>query len=278
MSGRVLVLGGTAEARQLAGRLVAAGADVLSSLAGRVADPLLPPGEVRVGGFGGVAGLTAALAGGPRPVAVVVDATHPFAATMTAHAAAAAAATGTPLLRLHRPGWTAGPGDDWRWVDTLEQAAAAVAGYRCPFVTTGRQGLAAFARLTAPCLVRSVDPPAPPLPPRATVVLDRGPFTVAGERALMVAHGVDVVVTKDSGGPMTAAKLTAARELGVPVVLVRRPPLPPGVPVVTTVEEALAWLAREGTAALPEGPRRAASGTRTQGDDVAAHPPAPERM
>ncbi|SNS66457.1 precorrin-6A/cobalt-precorrin-6A reductase [Geodermatophilus pulveris] len=244
MTGRVLVLGGTAEARQLAARLVAAGADVLSSLAGRVADPPLPPGGVRVGGFGGVAGLTAALDGDPRPFAAVVDATHPFAATMTAHAAAAAAATGTPLLRLQRPGWTARPGDDWRWVDTLEQAAAAMTGHRCAFVTTGRQGLAAFAGLAAPCVVRSVDPPAPPLPPRATVVLDRGPFTVAGERALMVAHGVDVVVTKDSGGSMTAAKLTAARELGVPVVLVRRPPLPAGVPVVATVEEALAWLGR----------------------------------
>jgi precorrin-6A/cobalt-precorrin-6A reductase len=240
VTGRVLVLGGTSEARRLAERLVAGGVDVLSSLAGRVADPVLPPGEVRVGGFGGTAGLAAALDG----VAALVDATHPFAATMTAHAAAAAAATGTPLLRLQRPGWTAQPGDDWRWVDSLADAARAVAGSRVVLLTTGRQGLAAFAGLSAHCVVRSVDPPEPPLPARATVVLARGPFTVEDERALMTAHGVDAVVTKDSGGPMTAAKLTAARELGVPVVLVRRPPLPEGVPVAATVEEAAAWVLR----------------------------------
>jgi precorrin-6A/cobalt-precorrin-6A reductase len=235
----VLVLGGTGEARRLATALVEAGADVLSSLAGRVADPVLPPGRVRIGGFGGVEGLTQALA----EVDAVVDATHPFAAAMTANAAAAAAATGTPLLRLQRPGWTAGPGDDWRWVASLEEAAAAVAGREAVFLTTGRQGLAAFAGLTGAVLVRSVDPPEPPLPPRTTVVLARGPFTVEEETALMREHAVDVLVTKDSGGAMTAAKLTAARDLGVPVVLVRRPPLPPEVPVAATVENALDWLA-----------------------------------
>jgi precorrin-6A/cobalt-precorrin-6A reductase len=238
VTGRVLVLGGTGEARRLAERLVAEGVDVLSSLAGRVADPVLPPGAVRVGGFGGAGGLAAALDG----VAALVDATHPFAATMTGNAAAAAAATGTPLLRLQRPGWTARPGDDWRWVDSLPDAAAAVAGAGSVFVTTGRQGLAAFAGLRGRCLVRSVDPPDPPLPERATVVLARGPFTVEEELAVMRAHEVEVVVTKDSGGGMTAAKLTAARVLGIPVVLVRRPAVPPGVPVVATVEEALTWV------------------------------------
>ncbi|MGY1635665.1 cobalt-precorrin-6A reductase [Geodermatophilus sp. SYSU D00742] len=238
VTGRVLVLGGTGEARWLAERLVAEGVEVLSSLAGRVADPRLPPGEVRIGGFGGADGLAAALAG----VAAVVDATHPFAATMTAHAAAAAAATGTPLLRLQRPGWTAGPGDDWRWVESLDQAAAAVARYGSVFLTTGRQGLAAFAGLSGRCLVRAVEPPSPPLPGRVTVVLARGPFTVEEERTLMRRHDVEVLVTKDSGGGMTAAKLTAARELGLPVVVVRRPPVPSGVPLVATVEEALAWV------------------------------------
>jgi precorrin-6A/cobalt-precorrin-6A reductase len=177
---------------------------------------------------------------------------------MTTHAATAAAATGTPLLRLQRPGWTERPGDDWRWVDSLEQAATAVAGARSVLVTTGRQGLAAFAGLTAHCVVRSVDPPEPPLPARTTVVLARGPFRVEDERALMTAHRVDVVVTKDSGGPLTAAKLTAARELGVPVVLVRRPPLPEGVPVAATVEEAAAWVLRgwreDGTTRPPTTP------------------------
>jgi precorrin-6A/cobalt-precorrin-6A reductase len=236
----MLVLGGTGEARRLATALVERGVDVVSSLAGRVADPLLPPGAVRIGGFGGVAGLTAWLE--DRPVAAVVDATHPFAAGMTANAAVACDLTGIPLLRLQRPGWTPQPGDDWRWVDTLAEAAAVVAGFHSVFLTTGRQGLGAFAGLTARCLVRSVDPPEPPLPERTTVVLARGPFTVAEELALMRQHGVDVVVTKDSGGSMTAAKLTAARELGVPVVLVRRPPVPPGVPTVGTVDEALAWV------------------------------------
>jgi precorrin-6A/cobalt-precorrin-6A reductase len=240
VTGRVLLLGGTGEARRLAQRLLDDGVAVVSSLAGRVADPLLPPGEVRVGGFGGAVGLVAWLQ--ENPVDAVVDATHPFAAGMTANAAEACGLTGVPLLRLQRPGWTAQPGDDWRWVDSLPEAAAAVAGFGHVFVTTGRLGLAAFAGLDARCVVRSVDPPAPPLPARTTVVLARGPFTVDEERALMAEHGIEVVVTKDSGGHMTEAKLTAARELGIPVVLVRRPPVPPGVSVVATVEEAVAWV------------------------------------
>jgi precorrin-6A/cobalt-precorrin-6A reductase len=240
---RVLVLGGTGEGRQLASALVADGVDVVTSLAGRVADPVLPPGDVRVGGFGSAAGLAAWL--GVHPVTAVVDATHPFAATMTTSAVDACATVGRPLLRLHRPGWTEQPGDDWRWVDSLPQAAEAVAGFRSVFLTTGRQGLAAFAGLTGRCVVRSVDPPAPPLPGRATVVLARGPFTVEEELALMRRQEVDVLVTKDSGGAMTAAKLTAAREQQVPVVLVRRPPLPSGLAAVATVEEALGWLAAQ---------------------------------
>ena len=240
MTGRVLVLGGTGEARRLATALVADGVDVVSSLAGRVAEPVLPPGEVRVGGFGGAAGLTAWLQA--HPVQSLVDATHPFAATMTVSAAAAAEATGIPLLRLQRPGWSPQPGDDWRWVDTPAEAALTVAGFGSVFLTTGRRGLGAFAGLTGRCLVRSVDPPDPPLPERTTVVLARGPFAVSDELALMRQHAVDVVVTKDSGGGMTAAKLAAARRLGVPVVLIRRPPIPLGVPTVATVEEAVAWV------------------------------------
>jgi precorrin-6A/cobalt-precorrin-6A reductase len=243
VTGRVLILGGTGEARRLATALVDRGVDVLSSLAGRVADPLLPPGEVRIGGFGGATGLTAWLQA--HPVHSLVDATHPFAATMTASATEAAQATGVPLLRLQRPGWAAQPGDDWRWVDSLGEAAAAVAGFDAVFLTTGRLGLGTFAGLGGRCLVRSVDPPTPPLPERTTVVRARGPFTVEEELALMREHGIRVVVTKDSGGSMTAAKLTAARELGLPVVLVRRPPVPPGVPTVATVDEALAWVAAQ---------------------------------
>ena len=240
MTGQVLVLGGTGEARRLAAALVAEGVDVLSSLAGRVAEPVLPAGPVRVGGFGGADGLARWLAE-HRPVAVI-DATHPFAAQITASAATAAARHGVPLLRLQRPGWTPQPGDAWRFVDSSTEAAAAVAGYRSVFLTTGRQGVGAFADLPGRVLVRSVDPPDSPLPAGATLLLDRGPFHVADELALMREHAVDVVVTKDSGGQLTEAKLTAARELGIPVVLVRRPPLPDGVDVVATVEEAVAWL------------------------------------
>jgi precorrin-6A/cobalt-precorrin-6A reductase len=240
VTGRVLVLGGTGEARRLATALADEGVDVVSSLAGRVTDPLLPPGAVRIGGFGGAAGLTAWLQA--NPVRAVVDATHPFAATMTASAATAAALTGIPLLRVQRPGWVAEPGDCWRWVDSMEQAAAAVAGFGSVFLTTGRKSLGAFAGLNARCLVRSVDPPEPPLPEQTVVVLARGPFTVEEELALLREHAVDVLVTKDSGGGMTAAKLTAARALGIPVVVVRRPPVPDAVPVVATVEDALVWV------------------------------------
>ena len=194
-----------------------------------------------------------------------MDATHPFAETMTASAAAPRELAGVPLLRLQRPGWTAQPGDDWRWVDSLEDAAAAVAGFDRVFLTTGRQGLGAFAGLTAHCIVRSVDPPEPPLPARTTVVLERGPFSLDDERALLREHAVQVVVTKDSGGHMTEAKLAAARELGLPVVLVRRPPLPPGVPTVATVEEALAWL----SAPLSRGRSR---GVQTRAAVAAADP------
>jgi len=240
VSGQVLVLGGTGEARALAAALLAEGVDVLSSLAGRTADPVLPEGPVRVGGFGGAEGLADWLAE-HRPRAVV-DATHPFAAQITASAATAAAQHGTPLLRLQRPGWTPGPGDTWRHVDSSTAAADAVAGYASVFLTTGRQGIAAFAALPGRVLVRSVDPPDEPLPAGATLLLDRGPFSVADELALMREHAVDVVVTKDSGGQMTEAKLLAARELGIPVVLIRRPPLPAGVRTVATVAEALEWV------------------------------------
>jgi precorrin-6A/cobalt-precorrin-6A reductase len=235
----VLVLGGTGEARRLAERLAplrAAGTRVVSSLAGRVADPLLPDGEVRVGGFGGVDGLVEWLRA--NDVTSVVDATHPFAATMTGHAARATARLGLPLLVLRRPGWREEPGDRWTWVGSLPEAAAVLPGLgERVFLTTGRGDVAVFADSPLWFLVRSVDAPGPPLPRRCHVVLDRGPFAVDGELALLREHAIDVVVTKDSGGAMTAAKLTAARHLGLPVVIVRRPPPPDGADVVATVDE-----------------------------------------
>ena len=233
---RVLVLGGTTEARELADALATEpGVVVTTSLAGRTRDPRLPAGTVRTGGLGGVDGLAAACA----HVDLLVDATHPFAARMTEHAAAAAARTGTPLVVLRRPGWVEGPGDDWRRVPTTGAAAAACAAGRFGrvFLAIGRQGVGEFLDVDAWFLVRAIEAP-DVLPPRAELVLARGPFALDDERALLRRHRVDVVVAKDSGGA-TEGKLVAARELGVPVVLVDRPTLPHRVRVVEDVAGAL---------------------------------------
>jgi precorrin-6A/cobalt-precorrin-6A reductase len=257
----VLVLGGTAEARALAAGLAGGpGLRVISSLAGRVHNPALPEGEVRVGGFGGVDGL--ARWARAEKVAAVVDATHPFAETISAHAAAACAQTGLPLLRLLRPGWEAQVGDDWRDAPSLADAAAMLPalGTRV-FLTTGRQGLAAFAGLDRLWfLIRCVDPPSGPRPARREVLLARGPYTAEAELALMRRFAIDVLVTKNSGGPLTAGKLSAAKDLGIPVVMVRRPAAAaaPPVPASTapastasgtavpasaaTVDDAVSWV------------------------------------
>ncbi|GAB6901720.1 cobalt-precorrin-6A reductase [Kineosporia succinea] len=236
--GRVLILGGTGEGRELAAALTASGVSVVSSLAGRVSSPRLPPGDVRVGGFGGVTGLRGFLV--DEGISAVVDATHPFAERITANAAEAA--EGVPLLILSRPAWVAQPGDRWNGVPTLEAAADRVAGTDASsniMLTTGRQETAPFAPLPQRFWLRAVETPDGPLPRRCEVILDRGPFTLDGERELLA--GKDILVTKNSGGPMTAAKLTAARELGLEVVMVERPPLPEGVPVVHDVRSAVDW-------------------------------------
>jgi precorrin-6A/cobalt-precorrin-6A reductase len=241
----VLLLGGTAEGRRLASLLTAeAGVRVITSLAGRVADPILPDGEVRIGGFGGPAGLADWLRA--NDVDALVDATHPFAVGITGSAAEASRDSGVALLRLQRPGWLAGTGDQWLRVPSLPAAAQALTEMgergRRVFLTTGRQGLAAFAPLDGHWfLVRSVNPADPPLPRSMLALVDRGPYNVDGELALMRRHAIQVVVTKDSGGAMAAAKLTAARELGLPVVMVDRP-LQPEVPTVTTVSEVVDWV------------------------------------
>lgn len=234
----VLVLGGTGEARELAERLDGDGVRVISSLAGRVSRPALPVGEVRVGGFGGPEGLAAYLQ--TARITFVVDATHPFAARISASAAAAARATGVPLVRLQRPGWRTHPdADRWTWVADAAAARQAADGSRRPFLTTGRQSLPDFLAWTdRDVLARVVDPPEMTLPARWTVLLARGPYVRAAERDLMVAYRVDGLLTKDSGGPLTAAKLDAAADLGLPVVVIARPPPPSGVPLVPTAAAA----------------------------------------
>ena len=236
----ILILGGTAEARELAAALDARGAAVTSSLAGRVARPRLPVGGLRVGGFGGQQALACWLA--DHSVMAVVDATHPFAERISASAVTACAAADVPLLRLQRPGWSERSGDRWTWVDDLAAAAEAIGelGTRI-LLTTGRQGLSTFAPLHDPWfLVRCIDPPDPPLPPRHELMLDRGPYTVSGELALIDRHRIDVVVTKDSGGALTVAKLDAARERKLPVIVVQRPARPDSE-TVTDVAAASAW-------------------------------------
>ena len=233
----VLILGGTAEARELAGRLAGySGLRTVSSLAGRVRDPALPAGEVRIGGFGGAEGLAAWLTS--HDVAAVVDATHPFAQGISANAAAACARTGTPLVSVVRPAWTPGEDDRWHEVASVEDAAPKTAA-------AGRQGLAAFAAVEQTWfLIRCVDPPSGPLPQACEVILARGPYDAGAEQALMSSRRIDVLVTKNSGGEMTAGKLDAARELGLPVVMVRRPPLP-DVPRRASAGDAESWLLRQ---------------------------------
>jgi precorrin-6A/cobalt-precorrin-6A reductase len=239
---KVLVLGGTTEGRLLATSLAGVpGCSVISSLAGRVRAPLRLPGVVRVGGFGGVPGLSDFLTS--SSISTVVDATHPFASSISAHAVSACAATGVPLLVLRRPAWAPVDQDRWIPVPSLAAAASAVASFERVFLTTGRQGLSAFAPCPSWFLVRTVDPPSGMLPARMELLLDRGPFTLAGEVSLLRRWAVDVVVTKNSGG--FAPKLDAARSLGLPVIMVDRPPVVDDIaPVVSTVEDALAWLAK----------------------------------
>ena len=243
----ILVLGGTAEARELATLLDAAGMRFMSSLAGRVARPRLPVGAVHIGGFGGVPGLRSFLL--ENRVSAVVDATHPFAQGMTANAVAACTADGVPLLRLERPGWSDAPGaDTWEWVDGHDAAASAAARLgRHPFLTVGRQSLDHFVGSLGalPTLVRAVDEPAIDLPAGWTLVLSRGPYPLDDERALFAEHDVDVVVTKDSGGSYTWSKLQVAAERGAAVVIVRRGPSPAGVEVVSDPQAAADWAASQ---------------------------------
>ncbi|AOX19910.1 cobalt-precorrin-6A reductase [Kozakia baliensis] len=239
---RVLLLGGTTEASQIAQLLANAGIEAVFSYAGRTTKPVSQPIPVRVGGFGGVAGLVSYLR--KAKITHVLDATHPFAAQMSCHAIAACAETDIPLLAFERLPWKPAEGDDWRSVPDIPSAVAALpsAASRI-FLAIGRQHIEIFsARPQHEYLLRLVDAPAHPLPlPQAEIVIARGPFTIEGDAALMQAHRITHVVAKNAGGTGAQAKLDAARILGLPVILIERPAIPPR-PVARTMKEVMAWL------------------------------------
>ena len=240
---RILILGGTAEARRLAERLAArADLAVTLSLAGRTASPAAQPVPVRIGGFGGAQGLADYLS--VERMNLLIDATHPYAATISANAARAAELANIPLLAVRRPPWVPVAGDRWVEIAGVQGAVRALGSApRRVFLALGRKEIAPFAG--APqhhYLVRSVDPVDPPLAvPHAIYVTGRGPFDEADDRALLAAHRIEVVVAKNSGGAATYGKIAAARVLGLSVILLRRPALP-RVAAVETVEAAVAWL------------------------------------
>ena len=251
---RILILGGTAEARLLAGRLTKrAGLEVTLSLAGRTASPAAQPAPIRVGGFGGIAGLADYLM--KKRIDALIDATHPYAGVISANAAAAAHRTDVPLIALRRPPWIAIKGDRWTEVGKVGEAVRALGEQpRRVFVTLGRNELSPF--VAAPqhhYLFRSVDPIDPPLAvPHATYITGRGPFAEAQDRALMTQHRIEVVIGKNSGGSATYSKIAAARALGIGVVMLRRPPAP-AAPTVESVEEAVALLDHALTSAMVRG-------------------------
>jgi precorrin-6A/cobalt-precorrin-6A reductase len=240
---RILILGGTTQARRLGERLAPrADLAVTLSLAGRTAAPAPHPVPVRIGGFGGATGLAAWL--GAEAIDLLIDATHPYAARISANAAAAATLAQVPLLALDRPAWVAVDGDRWTEVADMQGAVQALGAVpRRAFLALGRNELAPFAG--APqhfYLIRSVDPVEPQLAvPHAAYLTGRGPFDEAGERELLARHHIDAVVAKNSGGAATYGKIAAARGLGLPVIMLARPARPQ-VPAAASVEEALARL------------------------------------
>ncbi|WP_127562978.1 cobalt-precorrin-6A reductase [Nioella ostreopsis] len=239
---RILLLGGTTEATTLARLLAEAGMEAIFSYAGRTDKPMAQPLPTRVGGFGGVAGLVAYLRA--EAITHVVDATHPFAARMSTNAVHACAEAGVPLVGLERPGWQPGEGDRWTHVADMDGAVAALpdSGARV-FLAIGKQHVADFAAKPGNFyLLRLVDPPKDPLPlPDAEAVIARGPFDVAGDRALMERHCITHIVAKNGGGAGARAKLDAARLLGLPVILIDRPYVPPRR-ILISASAAMAWL------------------------------------
>ena len=236
---KILVLGGTADARRLAVKL-AAHNDVTLSLAGRTESPVAQGVPVRVGGFGGAEGLAGYLR--EKRIDLLIDATHPYAAQISANAVEATSLAGVPAIALRRPAWEQLPDDRWTLVANAAEAIGAL-GFvpRKVFLALGRQELAPFeAAPQHTYVIRSVDPVEPPLAvPHATYVLARGPFSEAGDRALLEEHGIDAIVAKNSGGQATYGKIAAARKIGIQVFLIRRPALP-DLPSGADAEEVVA--------------------------------------
>lgn len=239
---RALILGGTREARDMAKALVEHKVWVMSSLAGRVKNPALPAGQVRIGGFGGPEGLARWIE--DNNISVVIDATHPFAERISDSAQKACAMLGIPLYALHRPEWEAQAGDRWIVCANMDEAAhIARTRYRRIFLTIGRQNISAFAHDEDNFyLIRCVEKPDGPLPKNHEIIYDRGPFIKEKEKELLVNHDIDVVVTKNSGGRLTYAKIEAAREYGCDVLMIGRPPANPDIPRMTHYYQVLAQL------------------------------------
>lgn len=241
---QILILAGTSDATALVHHLAGhAAIRAQVSLAGRTKDPELPDLPHRIGGFGGIDGLVHHLRA--ENIDALVDATHPFATSMTANAVAAVRQAGIPMAILRRPEWTPTDGDHWLPVPDLEAAADTLRDLgRRVLVTTGRQGLTAFER--APdkhYVIRTIDPPEPPPAlPDAVYLQARGPFRPEEEHALLAEHDIEVMVSKASGGDATCAKLGAARDRGIPVIMVQRPPEPTGVPAFTRAADVVRWL------------------------------------
>jgi len=242
---RVLLLGGTTEAGQMATALFDAGIDAVYSYAGRTKSPVPQPLPTRIGGFGGVAGLIEYL--GEKKITHVIDATHPFAAGMSKNAFAACHDAGVPLIRFERAPWAAGPGDNWTLVPTIDEIPAALPDPPARvFLAIGKQQIGLFAaKPQHHYVLRLVDAPDTELPlPDVTVLLARGPFTIQGDVALMQEHAITHVVAKNAGGVGARAKLDAARTLGLPVIMANRP-IFPGDVTAGGVAEVMAWLGHD---------------------------------
>lgn len=222
---KILILGGTEEARQLADALVGMGHDVITSYAGRTSDPVLPQGEIRTGGFGGAAGLSDYLL--RNGIQRLVDASHPYSVQMATNAVEAAKHTKTPLVRLLRPAWKEPQYAFWHHVSRAEEAAAGLPKGARVLLTVGHRGLDVFlARTDCSFVIRSIEPPERALPTHATSLIARPPFFVGGETELMQYEGITHLITKNSGGVQTEAKLKAAQQLRLAIVMIARPVLP----------------------------------------------------